>query len=194
MRLFIGIYPDANLLRYCRDVYRHFDEEKRNLKEIPLEQIHLTVRFVGARVSDNSKNELLAALREVHDLLPRPTIKLKRLQFGFSRQHDPRVLFADVEPTPELIELQDKINFVIKKLDFQDTVTFKSHKEKTFHISIARLKPAATRSTGRKVRELLSTLNLPFPEPFVADRIDAIQSIINDRQKPVYRNLESIKL
>ena len=58
MRLFIALYPTKEYLDYFRDVMRAFAKEKRNLKPIDIEQVHLTLRFVGAKVSGASKNAI----------------------------------------------------------------------------------------------------------------------------------------
>lgn len=194
MRLFLGIYPDKETLDYCRDIYREFDKEKRNLKQVPLDQVHLTMRFVGGKVSDNSKNMIIEQLRSMQGSFPKPEIKIKRLRFGFPRQHDPRVLFADVYANDDLLELQDQINRVIRKNKLRDTIRWKSHKDRHFHITIARLKPAATRSTGRNIKDILYNIDMPKPEGYVAQEMYAIQSILDSKGKPNYRTLEKIIL
>lgn len=194
MRLFLAIYPNQELLNYCRDVYRLFEKERRNLKPIPLEQLHVTIRFIGGKVSDNSKNAIIAELKRIASVLPQTEIKINRLQFGFAKQYNPRVLFANVQTTPELLALQDHINKSIRKLDFEDTITWKNHLDKTFHLSIARFKPAATRSSGKIIKEIVTQNNIAFPEPFVANRMSVIQSIINNKEKVTYQLLDQIDL
>lgn len=194
MRLFLAIYPSQEVIDYCRDLYRLFEKEKRNLKPIPLEQLHVTVRFIGAKVSDNSKNAIVSELKRISSGLPQTKIALKEPQFGFERQYNPRVLFAKITETPQLLNLQDQINKVIRKLDFEDTITWKNHLDKNFHLSIARFKPAATRSSGKVIKDILGQNNLPLPPAFVADQVAVIQSIINHKEKVTYQLLDRIDL
>lgn len=194
MRLFFAIYPNKELKDYCRDVYRAFDKEKRNLKQAPLEQLHITVRYIGSKVSDYSKDLLLERMRAMRGSLPKPVIQAGQVRFGFPRQHDPRVLFAEIASTPELLNLQDVLNHEVRKLGRRDVISWKPHQNKDFHITIARLKAGATRSGGKRVKQILKDTHIPFPPAYNAEELVAVQSIINSHGKPIYRILERIPL
>lgn len=193
MRLFIGIFPPKYYLDYFRDVMREFSKEKRNLKPINLEQIHLTVRFIGPNVSLGSKNKIAAELVKNAGQYPKPNIHMEKLRFGFPSQHDPRVLLAEIERTHELDALTDRLHKIIRGVGQDDTILWKSHLDKEYHMSIARLKNAATRSTGRDVKDILKGVNMPMPEDFQADEMYLVQSEMTP-QGPVYKKLEQIKL
>lgn len=193
MRLFIGIYPSTEYLEYFRDVFRVFDKQKRNLKPINLEQIHLTLRFIGANVSLGSKNQIAKELVRQSGSYPRPNIHIDRLQFGFPRQHDPRVLLASIGVNHELEDLVDRLHKTVRAQKRSDTILWKSDLDNNFHMSLARLKPAATRSTGREVFEILHGINLPTPPDFQATEMYLVDSTLT-RKGPVYKKLEQIKL
>lgn len=193
MRLFIGIFPPKEYLDFFRDLLRKFDKEKRNLRPINLEQIHLTVRFIGPNVHDHSKQQIANELLKSAGQFPQPLIELDKIQFGFPGQYDPRVLMASVGENRELNDLTNSIHRIVRKVNRDDTILWKSHLDKNYHMSIARLKQAATRSTGRKVKTILNELDLELPQPFTATEMHLVQSEVTP-QGPVYKKLERIEL
>jgi 2'-5' RNA ligase len=194
MRLFIGIYPNKETLDYVRDVQRALDKEKRNLRLVDLQQVHLTLKFIGGHVSDLTKNQMVEKLLSVQGQYAKPTIELTHLQVGFPRQHDPRVLFANVRVDKSLAMLQDQITSIIRKVDAEDYIRWKPSGEKDFHISIARLKPARTRSSGKDLIEAVKNLTIPLPAPYQPTEFVVMQSVIRADSAPVYKPLVKIRL
>jgi 2'-5' RNA ligase len=172
---------------------RAFAKEKRNLKPINLEQVHLTLRFVGGRVSPASKNRLADALIDNAHKYPQPVIHMENLQFGFPRQDNPRILMATITPNHELDTLVHTLHKQIRDLKRIDTIQWKERVNDTYHMSVARLKDAATRSTGRDVKEILAGVDLPFPPDFTAQEMYLMESKL-ERSGPIYRKLEKIEL
>jgi hypothetical protein len=62
-----------------------------------------------------------------------------------------------------------------------------------FHITLAKLKDTATRSTGKDITKLTDHLTLLPPEPFIPDSVDFVESIITSKG-PVYKRIAKIKL
>ncbi len=194
MRLFLAIYPPKSFLDYFREVQRSFDKQKRNLRHVNLEQMHLTMRFVGANVSLGSKNRIVQALLQHQNQLPKPFINLSGLKFGFPGQFDPRVLMAEIAPNDELDELTSNLHRIVRHERLTDVIGWKSQADKHYHISISRLKPAATRSTGREIKQMLQIAqSLPKPPGFTATELHVVQSILTVRQ-PEYKKLEKVAL
>lgn len=193
MRLFVGIYPTPEYLSYFREVMREFDKEKRNLKPINLEQVHLTMRFIGGRVSDGSKNEILRALKENEGKFSKPLIHMKSLTFGFQSQQNPRVLLANIERTKDLDHLTNELHHVIRNLGFKDTIIWKQQQDSQYHMSIARLKPNAAPAIGRRVREIARQVNLNLPSDYQATELHLVQSVLTQKG-PIYQKLEKIEL
>jgi 2'-5' RNA ligase len=193
MRLFLAIYPPASYIRYFADVYKHFDKEKRNLKLIPVDHIHVTMRFVGPRVSEGHVNDIISLFKQFEGQYPKPEIGIGRIQFGFARQEDPRHLLATINDNDELSELYKTIHLLLRSLKFKDTIRWKTRFYSDFHITIARLKGGATRSTGKNIREINKSLDLLPPPPFIADEMYFVESIMK-ANGPVYRKIDSIKL
>lgn len=192
-RLFLGIFPPESYITTFRNVIREYDKEKRNIKVIPMDQIHLTLRFIGARVSENSKNLIEEALNKYEGRFPKPEIQLKDIQFGFPHQYDPRVIMNTVEPNDDLDNLSDLVHSIIRDLRLLDTIRWKEKGSNRFHISLAKLKESATRSTGKNVAEITKKINFEAPESFTPEYIDLVESQMT-RQGIVYKRLARIKL
>jgi len=193
MRLFIALYPTKEYLDYFRDVMRTFAKEKRNLKPINPEQIHLTLRFVGGRVSPGSKQALAKSLLQHAHQYPKPVIHMESLDFGFRHQDNPRILLASISANHELDKLVHMLHKQIRDLKRDDTIQWKERIDDNHHISIARLKDAATRSTGRDIKEILQGVHHPLPPDFIAHEMYLVESKLT-RTGPIYQKLEKIEL
>ncbi len=193
MRLFIGIFPPKEYLDYFRDVMREFAKEKRNLKPINIEQVHLTLRFVGNKVSSGSKNVLAQALLQNAHQYPKPVIHMESLDFGFSYQDDPRILMATITANHELDTLVHTLHKQIRDIKREDTIQWKERNDDNYHMSVARLKEAATRSTGRDIKDILHSITLPLPVDFTPEEMYLVESQV-ERSGPTYRKLEKIEL
>lgn len=192
MRLFIGIYPNQEFLAYFRDVTRELDKQKRNLRFISLEQLHLTLRFIGPNVSLGSKIEIANALLKQAGQYPKPVINLTGLRLGVPGQHDPRVVIADVEENQDLDSLVNMMHRAIRQVGKKDTILWKTKVDHNYHISLARMKDSATRSTGREVKDIIREIDIPIPPAFQATEAYLVQSELT-RRGPVYKKLEQIR-
>jgi 2'-5' RNA ligase len=126
MRLFLAVFPSKEFRDYFREVYREFAKQKRNLKPINFEQIHLTIRFIGGNVSDHSKHLVINELRSRAGSFSKPVIEIDKLEFGFPRQHDPRILFATIKGNDELDALVDESHRIIRQVGRKDILSLGS--------------------------------------------------------------------
>ena len=192
-RLFIGIFPPEKYINTFRQVIREYDKEKRNLKLIPMDQIHVTLKFIGAAVSENSKNRIVEELNKYQGKFPKPEIKINRVQFGFPHQNDPRVIMLRTEDNATLADLTETTHKFIRDLRLLDTIRWREKNSDEFHFSLARLKDSATRSTGKDVADITTKIKFEAPEPFVPDSMELVESQLT-RQGIVYKRLARIKL
>lgn len=192
-RLFLGVFPPDEYIHTFRQVIREYDKEKRNLKLIPMDQIHLTLKFIGSAVSENSKNLIVDALNKQAGKFPKPEVKVNKVQFGFPHQNDPRVIMLRVEDNAELADLTDKAHLLIREMRLLDTIRWREKNSAEFHLSLARLKDSATRSTGKKVSEITSKINFEAPGSFVPEHMELVESLFT-KQGIVYKRLARIKL
>lgn len=193
LRLFIGIFPPDEYIAYFRDVFRALDKQKRNLKQTPVDQIHLTLKFIGSEVRVESKDMLFKALLEAEGSFPKPFIQINKIQFGFDYQKDPQHILADVENNADLVALAENVHGKVRALRLEDTIRWKVKHANDFHITLGRLKPNSSRSEGRAVKQLVDGLKLDPPAPFQADYMDLVQSILT-AHGPIYKKIGRIRL
>lgn len=194
MRLFLAIYPPAEVLTYVREVIRSLDKEKRNIKPIPLGQVHLTAKFFGAKVSVSSKQKIAKEFLRHSGSFAKPTIEISSVQLGFHKQQKPKVILMNVENDPDLEDFVDYSHRLTRSLKLRDTIKWKQKDFHDHHISVARLKDAAVNnSTIRRVKTLVNVIDLPLPEPFVAEEAYLVRSNLTNKG-PVYEKLEKIPL
>ena len=156
MRLFLGLPvppPFAeSLARSARAT------APKDARWIPPSNMHLTLSFLGS-VADE---KLPAILHELDHLRP-PQVRLRVTRLGtFPRTG---VLFAEVEPTPALLQLQSDVAAAMARCGFPPDARLYNP-----HITIARLR-TATRLPDRQL-----TLSPSAPRTFDADCVNLYQS------------------
>jgi RNA 2',3'-cyclic 3'-phosphodiesterase len=163
MRLFLGLPVPA---QFAQSLSR--SARATGLKDarwIPPENIHLTLVFLGS-VADET---LPAILHELDQLDP-PPIRVRITRFGtFPRAG---VLFAEVEPTPALLQLQAQVAGRMARCGFPlDDRPYNPH------ITLARLRAAAARLSDRQTAlptirptQFRRRLHQPVPKPHYARR------------------------
>ena len=193
-RLFVAVFPPDEYLAFFRDTLRKFDKEKRNLRNIPVDQIHMTLKFIGSQVSEYSKDQITESLQKFSGNYPKPVIKIDGVQFGYPQQVDPRIILASVTNNDDLDDLAEVVHQRIRDLRLFDTIRWKEKGKRQFHISLSRLKDSASESHGRSVLEIVRNLGeIEFPEEFTAEYIDLVQSVIAPGSV-TYKRLGRIKL
>lgn len=195
MRLFLAIYPPKEVLDYIRMVTRELDKEKRNLRYIPIDQIHLTAKFFGARVSVSSKQKIAKEFLRHAGSFPKPVIEISGVQLGFHRQQKPRVVLLNVENDSGLDEFVDFAHRTTRALKLRDTIKWKQKDLHDHHISVARLKDAAINNSSiRRAKQLVKSIDITPPEPFEATEAYLVKSTLSSKGKPVYEKMEKIIL
>lgn len=193
-RLFLAIFLPQDYISFFRDVLRQFDKQKRNILAIPIDRLHLNIKFVGANVSDTSMEKIISALKKHESKFTKPEIKIRKIQFGFPHQRDPRVLIADVENKQSLVDISNEVHNIIKSLGLRDTIRWKEKNSDDFHISIARLKDNLSRSVGRNVTEIAKNIKIDnLPPSFFPDSFDILISEVKN-SGPKYINQTKIKI
>lgn len=117
------------------------------------ENYHITLRFFGD-VDRHTANDLVLELgtirRQAFDL------HVRRLDvFGNSKPH---ALFASVQPTPDLVELNSEIERIAKRCGLKP-----DPRKFTPHITLARLKGASNAALAEYLASRGGFSTLPFP-------------------------------
>ncbi|PJZ70999.1 RNA 2',3'-cyclic phosphodiesterase [Leptospira perolatii] len=127
MRIFVGI----SLPEEVRESIAGICYGLPGIKWVPAENLHLTLVFLGElpEIRRESLSEFCSTIQF------RPfSFNLKGIEW-FIKKKSPSILYIDVEPAPELLELQKTIDSGLRRLGF--TIEGKNYKP---HITIGRFK------------------------------------------------------
>ena len=157
-RLFIGIsVPVENftsLLQALKGLRKTADQREISVKWSPLKNYHITLSFLGA--TDEEKiPQILQKLREVAGLHHPIALELKGLG-GFPDDHHARVLWAGVQNSRPLRELQHDIEKAMGEIGFAG-----EEREYSPHLTLGRIRK------GRSVKDMIS--------PFVRKRFGKVE-------------------
>jgi 2'-5' RNA ligase len=144
MRLFIAIDPPESALQQIEPMLKSLPGGKA----VPLEQIHLTLKFIG-EVGAEPAEAIQAALAQIRGEPFSLTLKGTGC---FPSQNRPRVLWVGVQHTPSLMRLAEKIETTL--------IPFGVPEEKRPfhpHLTLARFK----RTNAQAVKDFLAK-NLAF--------------------------------
>lgn len=196
MRLFLAVFPTKEQLDYLRDMLRRFDKQKRNLIKTPVDQLHITLKFLSSNVSEHSKNLIVDELLRHQGSFTKPVIEIDKLTYGFPKEFFPKILMAKLKPHQELNSLVDEVHAIVKSLKLRDTKRWKGKYPYNHHITLARLKYTATKSTAKLLYS--HTLNLPGivpPKPHISEEMYLVKSETEgNTSNPKYTRLEKIRL
>ncbi len=194
MRLFIGIFPPKETLDVLRDYLRLYSGHKRNLRPSPVDQMHITLKYIGSNVSEDSYELIRKQIFSTQKATGPVEININALQFGFKYDTFPRVLMANVEATDSLIDASDHFHELIKDLKLKDTIRVKGRFSKTFHVTLARLKENASKSTGKSIKKYTSELNDYETSSFIANEAYLVESIVRPGKPVIYKKRDKINL
>lgn len=132
------------------------------------DQLHLTLRFIG----DVDGTTFRDIREQLWDLSAKP-ISLSICGVGhFPPRGNPRILWAGVEPSGELIILRNKVNRILSLCDIAPEPR-KYHP----HITLARLKT----SSPHRVAQFLSQNSLLSTPAFTVDQLSLFSSILTPK-------------
>ncbi|HEY1423153.1 MAG TPA: RNA 2',3'-cyclic phosphodiesterase [Candidatus Acidoferrum sp.] len=152
MRLFVALAISAEVRESLASVIRALRVVDAKPKWIPLENLHVTLKFIG-----EVPTEKLAAIDDaLTGVRIAEQVKLEFCNIGFfPNDRLPSVAWAGIQATPDLAALAATINTVLVPLGLP-------HEEKTFvpHLTIARFKK--TRLSSALLAEIEKWKNHSF--------------------------------
>lgn len=193
MRLFLGLFPDDETLVKIRDSIRQLDKIKRNFNFLPYEQMHMTVKFLGANVSDGSAQYITEKLTEITPNIKTTEIKLNKLMYGFKGQKKPNVMFFQIKENEAIDNLVSKVHKHVKGMKLADVIRQKDRKKFLHHVTIARVKRSVSNSLVRQTREAIDKVNIPEEISFTPKEMYLVQSILTPTG-PEYKKMAKFKL
>ncbi|MBD3362561.1 RNA 2',3'-cyclic phosphodiesterase [Candidatus Dojkabacteria bacterium] len=192
MRLFVGIFPDSDLRAYFRDVRQKLSKFKRNFKFVRIDQIHLTIKFLGSNIDPSIYKMYKDRLAELASNQKVFSYKVLGVRFGFKAKVRPRVLFGHISENKDLNELTKIATLASKGLGSRNIVSRKDRKKLIHHFTLARTKSHTSRSFARDVREYTKKIATPESDG-MAENIVIVQSKLTPKG-PIYKLLDKIPL
>jgi 2'-5' RNA ligase len=130
------------------------------------EHLHLTLRFIGDTPGDMA-DRIKSALRSINT--PSFSLKMKNVGF-FPPRREPRILWAGVTESEELLRVQSKIERAMVSLGL-------SPEERKFHphVTVARLNGTPV----HKVAQYVTENSLFVTEPFTVSSIHLYSSTLH---------------
>jgi 2'-5' RNA ligase len=193
MKLFVGIVPPKETLDELRDALRLYNKHKRSLVTPPIDQFHITLKYIGGNVSEQSYEIIQNALNSRQSEFGPVKVDLSGLQFGFAHDSFPKVLMASVGNNDEIQDVANHYHQIIKDLKLKDTIRIKGKFSTTFHITLARIKPNAPRSTAKQIKRFTNSLEVEPFSPFTVDTSYLIESIVRPAKPVLYVRRNSYK-
>jgi len=152
LRLFTGLEVPATV----GDLLAGLRGGLHGARWIDPENYHITLRFIGD-IDERTADEVAAALARVR----RPGIALRLAGLGSFGSAKPHSLYARVEPTPQLAELQSEHERILQRLGLPP-----ESRKYTPHVTLARLRG----TSAGEVAHWLATAGVFASPSFLAHR------------------------
>lgn len=191
-RYFIAFSLPLELKRQLNSISRIFEKEGRNFRFVDMEQMHMTIKYLGENISDFSLNKIIEILNVISNNYKTLDLTVSSLKFGFAHQPIPNLLFFNVDSTSEINTMYKDISSKLKKLDLSDIESSTYMKKDIYHITVARLKHQDNRAYARKIRTIIYNYNFS-PIPFRVNEFFIIKSELNNKS-PKYTYLKKFNL
>lgn len=154
MRLFLAYIPPKEIRDIMRDDKALFKKQFKNyFAYTPIDQLHLTLKFLGSEISEESKDLIIENLQKHKSLFRKAKIEFGSLSFGFKYQSKPVVLKYDVYENLDLLDLINNLNKVVRKSGRADMIRYKEKVD--YHVTLARIKPTAPKHIRKQIYEYL---------------------------------------
>jgi 2'-5' RNA ligase len=133
IRCFVAIEIDDAVRKELSSLIEELKPSGRGIRWVRPENLHLTLKFLG-EVSEERIPEIEKALNKVAAQLEHFTLRIKGTG-TFPEKKRPRVVWAGVESSGQLFQLQKAIEKALSELGFKE-----EEREFTGHITLGRVK------------------------------------------------------
>ncbi len=173
MRLFISINIPEELKKNIFAFIEDFKKKLPNLGWVKLDNIHITLKFLGASPPEDI-DEIKAALKSVAGKFGKTKIKIENIGC-FPSESRPRVLWAGIS------EGSGFLKEVAKSLDEKLAKKYNVEKrEFVSHITMARIKSYDGRGSKKIKKAIADKKNTLFGE-FMVGKISLMQSFLSPK-------------
>lgn len=187
LRLFIAVEIPAELQQKVHKETSKLRKELDSLiRWVPVENMHLTLRFLGD-VSQSNVEFLMQMLRNEADAVPCFNMQLTGLG-SFPSLRRPRVIYIGIQAPAALDTLQHGIESASRRLGYES-------EERPFsaHLTLGRVKQNATATDQQKIRRAIESTQVDL---LGSARVDSVHLFKSDLKPSgsVYTHLYSAPL
>ena len=182
IRSFLAIELDEELVPKIIDVQKEFKKTNANIKYVPSENMHFTLKFFG-NIDMDMVEDIASAVEKVIKNYSSFDLNIKSCGC-FPNKNVIKVLWLGLEEGSPIVNLQKDLDREFKKLGFK--------KEKNFisHLTIGRVKSPKNKKDIRNTIEKLEDIEIG---QFTVSRICLKKSTLTS-QGPIYENIKVFDL
>lgn len=185
MRLFIGIKLDDKTRQGLSSALKVFNKCSSPLKWVKLENIHLTLKFLG-EVSEEKVKPLCQSMVHIGNDLASFTLKIRG--FGtFGRKNDIRILWTGITHNSQLENLHAVLDNQLAQLGYQ-----KEERPFSPHLTVGRNKKK-TVFNFRKILDIIEENRSISIADLKVKSFQVFQSTLTP-EGPIYKILQEIQL
>ena len=182
VRIFLAIELAEDLVPKILDVQKEFKKTNANIKYVPSENMHFTLKFFG-NVDLDMIEDIINAIRKV--IVNYTSFKLNIKDCGcFPNKKVIKVLWLGLEEGSPIKELQKDLDKEFKKLGFKKERNFISH------LTIGRVKSPKNKQEIRKTIEKLENIEIG---QMTVSKICLKKSTLTP-QGPIYEDIKVFEL
>ncbi|MBQ3473638.1 MAG: RNA 2',3'-cyclic phosphodiesterase [Methanobrevibacter sp.] len=182
IRSFLAIELDEELVPKIIDVQKEFKKTNANIKYVPSENMHFTLKFFG-NIDMDMVEDIASAVEKVIKNYSSFDLNIKNCGC-FPNKNVIKVLWLGLEEGSPIANLQKDLDREFKKLGFK--------KEKNFisHLTIGRVKSPKNKKDIRNTIEKLEDIEIG---QFTVSKICLKKSTLTS-QGPIYENIKVFDL
>lgn len=182
IRSFLAIELDEELVPKILDVQKEFKKTNANIKYVPSENMHFTLKFFG-NIDLDMVEDIAIAVEKVIENYSSFDLNIKKCGC-FPNKNVIKVLWLGLEEGSPIINLQKDLDREFKKLGFKKERNFISH------LTIGRVKSPKNKNEIRKTIENLEDIEIG---QFTVSKICLKKSTLTS-QGPIYENIKVFEL
>ena len=182
IRSFLAIELDEKLVPPILDVQNDFKETNTNIKYVPAENMHFTLKFFG-NIDEDMVDDITASVEKIIKNYSSFELKIENCG-SFPNQKVIKVLWLGIDKDSKITELQKDLDKEFEKLGFKKERNYISH------LTIGRVKSPKNKN---EIKEIINKNKNIEIGSMTVNRICLKKSTLTP-QGPIYENIKVFDL
>lgn len=153
MRVFLGVFLPKEIQTDFKTYKQQIRKLKKHLRFVPAPDLHLTFKFLGADVSEESVEQVKVIIENLVPKIKPFDIKFSNIQLGFERDKMPELLNITFEESEDLHHFVKEIEGSLGGGIFKDV--YSPRRDFVSHVTIGRLHGNIHKKKINEVNEVL---------------------------------------